>query len=68
MVIVLLSYDILALSQRKNIDDQSLDGLFYDYSQPLPNIEIAQALNQLLNTISGISEEYPNMIESLSST
>lgn len=58
LAMVVLSYDILALSQRENIDERTLGDLFYDYSRPLPDIEVAQALNWLLKTITGLGERF----------
>lgn len=52
---VMLSYDILVLAQRENIDERTLCVLFYDYGRSLPDIEIAQALTWLLKTISGLA-------------
>jgi len=62
---IALSHDILVLAQRENIDERTLDDLFYDYSRPLPDIEIAQALTWLLKTISGLAEKFTLMIEML---
>ncbi|UWP78332.1 transposase (plasmid) [Lacticaseibacillus paracasei] len=44
LAMVMLSYDILALSQREAIDDRTLGDLFYDFSRPLPDLAVARAL------------------------
>ncbi len=62
---IMLSYDILALSQRENMDERTLDDLFYDYGRPLPDIEVAKALNWLLKTITGLGERFEMMAEVL---
>jgi len=58
LAMVILSYDLLALSQRENVDDRTLGDLFYDYGKPLPDLEIAKALNWLLQTITGLGEKF----------
>ena len=65
LAMVMLSYDILALAQRENIDERTLGDLFYDYGRPLPDIEIAQALTWLLKTISGLAEKFTLMTGTL---
>ncbi|WP_156408647.1 transposase, partial [Ligilactobacillus acidipiscis] len=52
--IVALSYDILALSQRENIDERTLGDIFYDYERSLPDIDISDALSWLIQTINGL--------------
>ncbi len=58
LAMVMLSYDILALSQRENTDERTLGDLFYDYGRPLPDIEVAKALGWLLKTITGLGERF----------
>lgn len=65
LAMVMLSYDILALSQRENMDERTLGDLFYDYGRPLPDIEVAKALNWLLKTITGLGERFEMMEEVL---
>lgn len=65
LAMVMLSYDILALAQRENIDERTLGDLFYDYGRPLPDIEIAQALTWLLKMISGLAEKFTLMTGTL---
>jgi len=57
LAMVILSYDILALSQRENIDERTLGDLFYDYGRPLPDIKVVDALNWLMKTIIGLAEK-----------
>lgn len=57
LAMVLLSYDILALSQRENTDERTLGDLFYDYGRSLPDIEVAKAISWLLRTITGLGEQ-----------
>jgi len=54
MAMVALGYDILALSQRENIDERTLGDIFYDYGRSLPDIDITDALNWLIQTINGL--------------
>lgn len=67
MAMVILSYDILALAQRENTDQRTLGDLFYDYSRPLPDIEVVQALNWLLKMTTGLGERFAMMTEVLDS-
>ncbi len=52
--VVALGYDILALSQRENIDERTLGDIFYDYGRSLPDIDISDALGWLIQTINGL--------------
>ncbi|MFC6163710.1 transposase, partial [Lactiplantibacillus dongliensis] len=65
LAMVMLSYDILALSQRENADERTLGDLFYDYGRPLPDIEVAKALDWLLKTITGLGERFEMMTDIL---
>jgi len=55
MAMVALGYDILALSQRENIDERTLGDIFYDYGRSLPDIDITDALNWLIQTINSLT-------------
>jgi len=65
LAMVMLSYDVLALSQRENADERTLGDLFYDYGRPLPDIEVAKALDWLLKTITGLGERFEMMTDVL---
>lgn len=58
LAIVALGYDILALSQRENIDERTLGDIFYDYGRSLPDIDITDALNWLIRTINGLVKNF----------
>ncbi len=53
-----MGYDILALATRENKDERTLGNLFYDYGRPMPDIEVAKALNCLLETIIGLGKKF----------
>lgn len=55
--LVMMSYDVLALAQRENIDDRTLGDLFFDYSRCLPDISVAKALSWLMKTLSGLGKQ-----------
>lgn len=57
LAMVQLSYDLLALEQREAIDDRTLGDLFFDYSRPLPDIIVSQALAWLMKALSGIGSK-----------
>lgn len=57
MAVVSLAYDILALSQRENIDERTLGDIFYDYGRSLPDIDITDALNWLMKSINGLARK-----------
>lgn len=67
LAMVMLSYDILALAQRKNVDNRTLGDLFYDYGRPLPDIKLAQALSWLLKMINGLGEKFTQIKDILDS-
>ncbi|WP_353989684.1 transposase [Pediococcus argentinicus] len=67
LAMVMLSYDILALAQRKNVDNRTLGDLFYDYGRPLPDIKLAQALSWLLKMINGLGEKFTQINDILDS-
>lgn len=54
LAIVALAYDILALSQRENIDERTLGDIFFDYGKALPDVDITDALNWLIKSINGL--------------
>lgn len=58
MAMVMFGYDILALSQREAIDDRTLGDLFYDFGRPLPDIAVAQALQWLMQQLSGLGAQF----------
>jgi hypothetical protein len=58
LAIVALGYDILALSQRENIDERTLGDIFYDYGRSLLDINITDALNWLIRTINGLVKNF----------
>ena len=57
MALVMMSYDILALAQRENVDERTLGDLFFDYGRCLPDITVAKALSWLMKTLSGLGEQ-----------
>ncbi|WP_421017451.1 IS4 family transposase [Furfurilactobacillus cerevisiae] len=57
MALVMMSYDILALAQRQNIDERTLGDLFFEYGRALPDIPVAEALNWLMRTLSGLGRK-----------
>ncbi|AKP64296.1 transposase [Levilactobacillus koreensis] len=57
MALVLIGYDILALAQRENTDDRTFGGMFFDYSRPLSEIKISDALSWLMITLTGIAKK-----------
>ena len=57
MALVMMSYDILALAQRQNIDERTLGDLFFEYGRALPDIPVAEALNWLMQTLSGLGRK-----------
>nr|WP_229564676.1 transposase [Pediococcus pentosaceus] len=67
LAMVMLSYDILALTQRENVDNRTLGDLFYDYGRPLPDIKLAQALSWLLKMITGLGEKFTQINDILDS-
>jgi hypothetical protein len=58
LAMVLMGYDILALAARENKDERTLGDLFYDYGRPMPDIDVAKALNWLLETITGLGKKF----------
>lgn len=54
LAMVMLSYDIIALSQREAIDNRTLGDLFYDFGRPLPDFAVTKALQWLMQTLSGL--------------
>jgi len=52
MAMVALGYDILALNQWENIDERTLG---YIYRRNLPDIDITDALNWLIQTINSLT-------------
>lgn len=58
MAMVIMSYDILALAQRENIDERTLGDLFFDYGRYLPDIAVAKALSWLMKTLSGLGAQF----------
>ena len=52
-----MSYDILALHQREQVDERTLGDLFYNFGRPLPDIEIAVALAWLMRQLTGLGEK-----------
>ncbi|MCT3286762.1 transposase, partial [Lactiplantibacillus pentosus] len=58
LAMVLMGYDILALATRENKDERTLGELFYDDGRPMPDIEVAEALNWLLETITGLGKKF----------
>ena len=52
-----MSYDVLALAQRKNVDERTLGDLFFDYDRCLPDITIVKVLSWLMKTLSGLDEQ-----------
>lgn len=57
MAMVMMSYDILALHQREQVDERTLGDLFYNFGRPLPDIEIAVALAWLMRQLTGLGEK-----------
>lgn len=57
LAMVMLSYDILALCQRENIDERTLGDLFFDFGRILPDIEFIKALKRLMTLFSGIATQ-----------
>lgn len=51
---VLLSYDILALSQREGTGDRTIGSLLFDFGRPLPDLAVTKTLQQMLRALSGL--------------
>ncbi|KIO97145.1 transposase [Levilactobacillus brevis] len=65
MALVMMSYDILALAQRQNIDERTLGDLFFEYGRALPDIPVAEALSWLMRTLSGLGRKMGMSSEAL---
>lgn len=65
MALVMMSYDILALAQRQNIDERTLGNLFFEYGRSLPDIPVAEALSWLMQTLSGLGKKMGMSSEAL---
>ncbi|MGM1015842.1 IS4 family transposase [Limosilactobacillus fermentum] len=59
LAMVMMSYDILALCQRENIDERSLGDLFFEFGRALPDLDLSKTLKRLMTLFSGIAEKSP---------
>ncbi|ATO45133.1 transposase (plasmid) [Loigolactobacillus coryniformis subsp. torquens DSM 20004 = KCTC 3535] len=51
---VMMSYDILALHQREQVDERTLGDIFYQLDTLLPIIDLATAIGQLLGELTNL--------------
>ena len=65
MALVMMSYDILALAQRQNIDERTLGDLFFEYGRALPDIPVVEVLIWLMQTLSGLGRKMGMSLEVL---
>jgi hypothetical protein len=54
MAMVMMSYDILALHQREQVDERTLGDIFYQLDTLLPIIDLATAIGQLLGELTNL--------------
>lgn len=54
MAMVMMSYDILALVQRETIDERTMGDLFFYLGEPLPDIQLVEALSWLIKQLNGL--------------
>lgn len=58
VAMVMLSYDVLALSQREAVDERTLGDLFFDYGRALPDLAVAKALQWLMQQLIGLGAQF----------